>query len=320
MNDTTHSSEHRISRRDFVEMAAKLSVAFGLAPTLVADLAEAAEDLFHGRAPVLWLQGQGCSGCSISLLNSEDPSPLELITRRIALKYHPTLSAATGHSAVEIVEEWIGGDRPFVLVVEGTLPERLESACTVADRPVRDLVLRAAPRAKAVVAVGTCAAFGGIPAAAGNPTGAQSVPAVLENAGLDVPLVRVPGCPSHPDWMVGTLLHLIEVGMPAVDQFQRPLAFYEKLIHDRCLRFADYESERFARDYGEDGCLFKLGCLGPITHADCNLRLWNGGTGSCINRGAPCIGCAGELFARDHEFALTRFSEDPGDHGGRHGR
>ncbi len=305
-------TDERITRRHFLEVAAKLSVAFGLAPSVVPDLAEAAENLFEGRAPVVWLQGQSCSGCSISLLNSEDPGPLELITRRVALKYHPTLSAATGAPGIEIVESWIAGDRPFVLVVEGSLPETLESACTVGDRPLRELVVRAADRAHAVVAAGTCAAFGGIPAAAGNPTGARDVPAVLAAAGVTTPLLRVPGCPPHPDWIVGTLLHLIRVGLPKVDELDRPVAFYGRLVHDQCQRFADYERQFFARDYGEPGCLFKLGCLGPVTHADCNVRLWNSGAGSCINRDAPCAGCAGEAFARDDRIALTRFGERPG--------
>mgnify|MGYP001095047658 CR=1 FL=1 len=310
MNDTIVKTDREISRRDFLEVAARFSVMFGLAPTLVGDLAKASERLFEGRAPVIWLQGQACSGCSISLLNTEDPGPLELITRSIALKYHPTLSAATGHHAIDIVEEWIGGSEDFVLVVEGSLPRDLKSACMVGEHPLEDLVLAAAQRATAVAAVGTCAAFGGVPSAAGNPTGAWSIPELLADKRIRTPLVRVPGCPSHPDWIVGTLLHLIQVGVPPVDDLQRPKAFYSRLIHETCQRYADYESERFAHDYGEPGCLFKLGCLGPITHADCNVRLWNSGAGSCIGRNAPCVGCASEHFAKNVDLALTRFSED----------
>ena len=319
MTTTIDRNESTMSRRDFLELAAKLSVAFGLSQTVVPRLADAAEKLFQGRAPVLWLQGQACSGCSISMLNVKDPDPIDLITRQVALKYHPTLSAATGHPAIEIVEAWAALDQPYVLVVEGSLPAKMPSACKVGETPLADLVLKAARRATAVVSVGNCAAFGGIPAASGNRTGAISVPEILQGEGVRTPHVRVPGCPSHPDWTVGTLLHLIEVGLPPVDELDRPKAFFSRLVHDQCPRFSDYEREAFAKDYGDAGCLFKLGCLGPLTHSDCNIRLWNSGAGSCISRGAPCIGCASPRFARDDQFALTRVSETDGSKG-RHGR
>lgn len=311
--------ESPTTRRQFLELAGKLSVAFGLSHTLVPQLAEAASRVFEGRAPVLWLQGQACSGCSISLLNSSDPDPIELITQQISLKYHPTLSAATGHPAVEIVEAWAALEKPYVLVVEGSLPASMPTACQVGEAPLAELVLRAARSATAVVAVGSCSAFGGIPSAAGNPTGAQSVPALLRHHGIRTPLVRVPGCPAHPDWIVGTLVHLLEFGMPQLDSLERPTAFFSRLVHDQCQRFADYEREFFAQDYGDPGCLFELGCLGPRTHADCTVRMWNSGASSCITAGAPCIGCAGADFAKDHEVAFSRVSEpdrDENGHGG----
>ena len=320
MNDSSRGPstssllETPTSRRRFLELASKLSVAFGLSTTLVGRMAEAAERVIEGRAPVIWLQGQACSGCSISLLNSEDPGPLELITQQISLKYHPTLSAVTGSAGIDIVESWAAGDEPFVLVVEGSLPETMPEACKVNGIPLLDVVERAARAATAVVAVGSCAAFGGIPAAAGNPTGAQAIPPLLRGRGVQAPIVRIPGCPSHPDWVVGTLVHLLEFGLPPLDGLGRPQAFFSRLVHDQCPRFSDFEREHFAEDYGEDGCLFRLGCLGVITHADCTVRMWNSGANSCINAGAPCIGCAGAGFALDPQLALSRVNEkDPGD-------
>ena len=165
-----------------------------------------------------------------------------------------------------------------------------------------DQLGRAARNAKAVLAVGTCAAFGGIPAAENNPTGAVAVPAFLKSKAIEVPTVLVPGCPFHPDWFVGTVVHLLKFGIPPLDALGRPKTYFSKSMHDQCPRFADYERERFARTFGEDGCLFKLGCLGPITKTDCNIRPWNGGTSSCIRAGAPCIGCGEQQFAAKAGF------------------
>jgi hydrogenase small subunit len=164
--------------------------------------------------------------------------------------------------------------------------------------------LRAAKSAKAVVAVGTCAAFGGIPAAEGNPTGSVSVPKFLTDSGVQAATICVPGCPAHPDWLLGTLAHVLKFGLPALDTLGRPKVFFSHVLHDQCPRFADYERENFAMAFGEPGCLFKLGCLGPNTVADCATRQWNGGVNSCIRAGAPCIGCAGKDFVAKTAFPL----------------
>jgi hydrogenase small subunit len=169
--------------------------------------------------------------------------------------------------------------------------------------------VRAAAKAQAIIAQGTCAAFGGIPAAEGNPTGAMSVVSFLKKEGITKPIISLPGCPPHPDWLVGTLVHVLKFGMPALDAEGRPKMFYSKLVHDQCPRFADYERENFAKTFSDDGCLFKLGCLGPNTHADCTLRNWNSGVNSCIKAGAPCIGCTAKEFASRTTFPFFRKSE-----------
>jgi hydrogenase small subunit len=170
-------------------------------------------------------------------------------------------------------------------------------------------VVRAAKGAKAVIAMGTCAVYGGIPAAEGNPTGATSIIWYLKQAGVVKPVIALPGCPPHPDWLVGTLVHVLKFGLPALDGEGRPKMFYSKLVHDQCPRFADYERENFAKTFSDEGCLFKLGCLGPITKADCTLRNWNSGVNSCIKAGAPCIGCTSKEFAAKVTFPFYRKSE-----------
>ncbi len=300
-----------ISRRQFLEYGAKLVALMSLSPTLAPSAAEALEGLASGDTPVLWLQGQSCSGCSVSLLNSDHPGPVQIITQSIALQFHATLSVATGHLGVEVINKNIdsGG---FILIVEGAMPVDMPRACTMAREPVTKQVTRAARKAKAILAVGACAAFGGIPAAQNNPTGAVSVPEFLNNQGIKTPVIRIPGCPAHPDWMIGTLVHLLSFGSPKLDDIGRPEVFFQRLIHDQCPRFADYEREKFAQTFSEEGCLFKLGCLGPITKADCNLRLWNQGTNTCIIAGGPCIGCASEEYARVAAFPFYRKNPQPG--------
>jgi hydrogenase small subunit len=285
-----------LTRRSFLQLSARLSVIMGLGASAVPRVAEALEELSQGLAPVLWLQGQCCSGCSVSLLDSEAVTPYKLLTRYISLGFHQTLSAATGTQAVEVVNKIItqGG---YILIVEGTVPATMPGACAFGEEPFGEQLTRAARQAKAILTVGTCSSFGGIPAAENNPTGALNVPAFLKGQGINAPTIRLPGCPTHPDWLVGTVVYALKFGLPPMDPVGRPLAYFSKSMHEQCPRFNEYEREDFATTFGQDGCLFKLGCAGPITQTDCNIRGWNGGVNSCIRAGSPCIGCGGENFA-----------------------
>ncbi|KPA18409.1 iron hydrogenase [Candidatus Magnetomorum sp. HK-1] len=298
-----------LTRREFITLSAKLTALMGLTNSAVPQIADALNALVHENIPVIWLQGQSCSGCSVSLLNSDHPDPAELLTRYISLLFHGTLSFATGHLAMEVLNNSIE-KKDYYLVVEGSLPEKMPDACIVGEELVTDQVLRASRNAKAILAIGTCASYGGIPAAEGNPTGAISLPDFLKNNSISKPLIRLPGCPVHPDWIVGTLAHVIKFGIPPLDSHGRPKSFFSKLIHEQCPRFADYERENFAKFFSDEGCLFKLGCLGPNTHADCTIRKWNSGISSCINTGGPCIGCSSENFPGKKSFSLYRKREN----------
>jgi hydrogenase small subunit len=222
--------------------------------------------------------------------------------------FHSNLSTATGDVAMAVINKGIetGG---YLLAVEGSVPAGMPEACVIGNEKITDQITRAAKKAKAAIAVGACASFGGIPAAENNPTGAVSLSSFLGQQGVKIPVINIPGCPVHPDWLVGSLVHVLKFGIPPLDNQSRPKAFYGKLIHDQCPRFADYERENFAKTFTEDGCLFKLGCVGPNTHADCTVRQWNAGTNSCIRAGAPCIGCTGTHFARKTAFPFYRKSE-----------
>lgn len=262
--------------------------------------------------PVLWIQGGGCSGCSVSLLNSVSPGPRNILVDEIVpgkhlnVRFHPTLMAGSGHPAVLELErtrqEAKGG---YVLVVEGSIPLGASGAyAMIGEEQGKEISMHSWVKslgrdALAVLAVGTCAAFGGIPAGSPNPTGSVSVQDVFSAEVIDTPLINVPGCPPHPDWFVGTVASLLLQGLPTegdLDEYLRPKAFYGQLIHENCPRRAYFDEGKFAKKLSDPYCLYELGCKGPVTHADCPTRLWNNGVNWCVGSGAPCIGCVEPTF------------------------
>jgi hydrogenase small subunit len=154
-----------------------------------------------------------------------------------------------------------------------------------------EAVMEIAAKAKYIISVGDCAAFGGPSAAFPNPGGAKGVWEVVKRQ-----VINIPGCPAHPDWMSGTFTHLLLYGVPELDSYNRPLLFFSKTIHDLCERRQQFEDGIFADFPGGPGCLYKVGCKGPVTHADCPLRQWNHGVNWPVKAGAPCIGCASPHF------------------------
>jgi len=303
-----------ITRRDFLKMAGILATAAGLSSIQTQAMAKGLEKIATGNVKVVWIEGLSCSGCSVSLLNTESPGPVDLLTKYISLVYHATIGAAQGDNAVGVLEKAVEtGD--FILVVEGAIPATMPEACTIGGRSINYWIENLASSARGVVAVGTCAAFGGIPAAEGNPTGATSVKHFLKSKGIDSKgfLVNCPSCPAHPESMVGTLAWMANKGYPKVDpEMLTPTMFYGRSTHDNCPRFHDYTKHIFAEKFGEsEGCLFKLGCLGPQTFTECPNRQWNGGVNWCVRGGAPCIGCSSPDFARHKDFPFYRKNELP---------
>jgi hydrogenase small subunit len=262
--------------------------------------------------PVVYLQTAACSGCAVSLLNSASPTIKNVLIDQIApgvhinLRFHPVVMAAAGDLAIQALEDTAAQQKgEYVLVVDGSVSMAEDAVYgAIGERggqPVTMLqrVTEMAKDALAVIALGTCAAFGGIPAAAPNPTKCTSVKNALEAKGIQKPLINIPGCPPHPDWFVGTVAGIILGGLPAADDLDdllRPKAFYGKLIHENCPRRAYFDEGKFAKKFGDEGCLYELGCKGPITYADCPLRKWNSGTNWVIGAGAPCNGCTQPEF------------------------
>lgn len=295
-----------LDRRQLLKMAATMSAAFGIT-NLPEPVQAALKKITPDQLPKLvYLQGQSCTGCSISLLQAASPSPLTLITDYSKLAFHADLSATSGKQALDLINQYISGQAgEYFLAVEGAVPYDMPDACVIGDKPFADYLEEAASTMAGAVAIGTCAVYGGIPAAEGNPTGAISVREFYKRKNKQPLLIDIPGCSVHPDWVWHTIIHLVKVGLPELID-GRPALFFGKTVHDRCPRYHDFQQEIFAKKLGEKGCLFKLGCLGPDTFADCPTRWWNGGQNWCIGANAPCIGCASPLFARKKSFPFYR--------------
>jgi len=292
-----------LSRRDFLKLCGLTGLGLGLSQSFLDEIVQALEEAVAGRPPVIWFQGASDAGCSISLLNTVHPSIAEVLLELISCNFHPNIMAAAGDLAVSVLEEALERyPGEFILVVEGAIPTANRGIyCVVGERegaPVTALewIKELGANSKATLAVGTCAAYGGIPAANPNPTGCKGVGEVFRESGIDTPLINLPGCPPHPDWIVGTIFHVLKYGLPELDWLGRPKLFYGKLLHDICPRRSYYDNLEFATEFGEEKCLFMLGCKGPMSYSDCPIRLWNGGVNWCIGSGAPCIGCVSPEF------------------------
>ncbi len=297
----------QIKRRQFLKMAAAMSAAFGLGG-FSAPVAAALKSLDPNKIPrLIYLQGLSCSGCSVSLLQSENPSPLSMITDYSQLLFHGDLSAASGRRALEVIDAFIDGNAgDYFLAIEGAIPEAMPEACMFGEKTFASYIEDAAATMAGVIAIGSCATFGGIPAAEGNLTGAVSLPEFYKKRNLKPLMITIPGCPVHPDWVWHTITHIVKVGIPKLNQYASPEIFFGKKVHETCPRYHDFQEEVLAQKLGDEGCLFKLGCLGPDSFADCPTRWWNGGQTWCIDANAPCIGCTSPIFARKRDFPFYR--------------
>ncbi len=258
---------------------------------------------------VIWIQGSSCSGCSVSVLNAVRPEIQTVLLDEIApgqhinLKFQATLMAGQGASVTAILDDAAASDGGYILVVEGSV-SRADNFATLGERngkevPFHTRVAELAAKADAIIALGTCAAYGGIFAAQPNVTDCVSVAELLKSEDIDKPLINAPGCPPHPDWFLGTVAHIILFGLPKpeeVDRIGRLKLFYGKLIHENCPRRAHFDAGRFAKTPSEPTCLYHVGCRGPITSADCPTRKWNNGINWCIENNHPCIGCTEPEF------------------------
>lgn len=243
----------------------------------------------------IWIEATGCSGNIISLLNANEPDLVYLLREMITLKYNNSIMANEGENAFNIFLDTLNTD--FILIVDGAVSIKSNGQYTIVANyngkriTAMSAIKMAGEKAKYILAVGTCASYGGISAAKPNQSECISLEKFL---GKDV--IKLPGCPCHPDWLIGTIAHILVKGKPELDSEGRPIMFYGITIHDNCPRRSYFDSGIFAKKLGETTCMFKLGCRGPVTRTDCPTRKWNEYVNWPVGNNTPCIGCAQAYF------------------------
>jgi hydrogenase small subunit len=270
---------------------------------------------------VLWLTaGLGCDGESVALTNATQPSLEDILSGAIPnipkVNFHnPLYAYESSKDFIRIFHKAANGEiKDFILVVEGSIPDETNKsegywATFGVDENLEpittsDWINRLAKNAWAVVAMGTCSAYGGVHATSGNPTGAMGLPDYLGwdwRSKAGIPIVCVSGCPTLPDNMTQTLVYLLQqfggkMPMIELDEVLRPKWLYETTLHEGCDRAGYYEQAQFAENFGEKDCIVKLGCWGPVVNCNVGKRGWTNGIGGCANVGGVCIGCTMPSF------------------------
>ncbi len=274
---------------------------------------------------ILWLQSGGCGGCTMSLLCAENPNLLDTLDNAgLEWLWHPSLSEASGSEVITLLDNILSDAQTLdILCVEGAILRGSHGTGAFhhfagTATPMLHWVQRLAEKAHYTLAIGSCAAFGGMTAAGHNPTDACGLQydghliggalgaSYRSRAGF--PVINVAGCPTHPNWVTDTLLMLALNGLHLtdLDDIARPRFYSDHLAHHGCSRNEYYEYKASAEKPSDLGCMMEhLGCLGTQAHADCNLRLWNG-HGSCTRAGYACINCTAPEFEEPrHPFLHT---------------
>ena len=283
-----------ISRRSFLKFCAATASMMALPPSMIPTIAHALEKA--RRPSVIWLSFQECTGCTESLTRAHTATIESLIFDSISLDYHHTLQNASGHLAEEArmtaMEENAG---KYIVVVDGSVPLKDDGVySTIAGMTNLQMLEETCKDAFAVIAVGSCATFGGIPGANPNPTGAVAISDII----TDKPIINISGCPPIPEAMTGTIAYLLSFGsIPELDHLGRPNAFFGEAIHDRCYRRPFYDRGMFAKSFDDEGarqgwCLYEVGCKGPVSYNACATLKWNGGVSFPIQSGHGCLGCS----------------------------
>ncbi len=248
---------------------------------------------------LVWLQASACSGCTSSLITSEEVSTTDFITRFTDVVYHPAFTSATGKDATLGMKRLLSSKQKYILVVEGAIPVKMPHACMLDGVPIMKWVSQLAEKASLVIAAGTCATVGGVSNMSQMVTGVMPVHEFFQFKKITTPMINLPGCPLKPEHLMYVMLHtILKKKSPQLDHSNRPILFFKQSVHERCINYHDFMEERFAGFIGDDGCLFRLGCQGPVSNNDCMTNGYNNNINHCIKAGHPCIGCSSCSFPR----------------------
>lgn len=282
-----------VSRRSFLKLCVTMTGVLALPAAYAPRVASAAAAA--PRIPLIWLRGQGCGGDTEALLRGSNPTTAELLLDLLSIDYHDSLMAASGTDAMAA----LSGARSrypngYFAVIEGAIPTAQNGAYLMTGgRPFADVVREVCGGAIATIAVGSCAFDGGLSAAGGGSTGAVGVGQVISNTRL----LTLPGCPVNAENLTASILHYLTFGeLPPADGRGRPLFAFGDLVHNQCGRRSHFEFGEFVQAWGDEGaqkgwCLYKMGCKGPETFANCPTVRYASGTSWPVKAGAACIGC-----------------------------
>lgn len=315
-------AERGITRRDFLKfcgsVAAVLGMSEAMAPTIAAAIDNAASS---DLAPAIWMNGGACTGCSESVAQAADPNVADIVLDLLNMEHMETVMYATGHNAhsamLDAADKYEG---QFIMVYEGAVMEGWDgNALRIGGRSALEDLNELAPKAAAIVAVGSCAVDGGWVKAAPNPANATGVGPYLKKKGINTPVINLPGCPLNPEHLVAVVVDVLLLGTLAdgsilnkLDGYGRPKYIYSQTIHDNCPRRGHFENGEFVYEFGsveeaKGYCLYPVGCKGPQTYSDCPITRWNDSQSWCVQSGSPCIGCQGFNWVDDNAPFLGRF-------------
>jgi len=287
-----------VSRRDLLQFCKLMVATLALPSRYLGQVTRAVE---QAKRPVLvWLEFQDCAGNSESMLRSSDPPVADIVLELLSWEYHELIMAGAGKQAEAALERVVREEKgKYIAVVEGAIPTADGGVyCTIAGRTALDIAHEVCTNAAATIAVGACAWDGGLVRSNPNPTGAVG----LQEAVPGVKVINLGGCPHNPANTAAVLVHYLTFGeMPALDQYNRPLFAYGRVIHDQCERRAHYDAGRFVEEWGDEGarkgwCLYKMGCKGPEATFNCPTVRWNEETSWPVKAGHGCIACASHRF------------------------
>ncbi|AKB31722.1 Methanophenazine hydrogenase small subunit precursor [Methanosarcina siciliae HI350] len=333
----------KMDRRTFIKAVGVLGASLFL-QTYKSDLAKALE---LSETKVLWLHGVECSGCSISMLDGGTPDIVELLQYlNLNLLYQEILMMQQGIfvdgkpantsdlNSELLLDEILENEKGYVFISEGGVPNGPDGTgkyLVIGGRTYKEVYEKAAKNASVIIAIGQCATNSGVNAAKSDVkelldhrgiafTMEDSSKGIIDLLGIDKPVININGCPAHPDWVFLTISAVVlgKIKVPddlpyVLDRWNRPKVFFppDHVIHDNCPRRGYYDRGELDLTVGGPNCLWKLGCKGPYTHADCATRHWNGHQSFCPQAGSPCIGCVQPGFP-DSTRPFFVESEDAG--------
>ncbi|WP_298066625.1 hydrogenase small subunit [uncultured Mailhella sp.] len=288
---------HGVSRRDFLKFCSSAAIAMGMGPAFAPAIAKALTA--PGRPAVIYLHDAECTGCTEALLRSSKPYIDEIILDTISIDYQETIMAAAGEAAEEALHQAMKNPNGYLCIVEGAIPTAMDGLYgTIGGRTMYEINKEVLPGAKAVIAYGTCASFGGVPAAAPNPTACKGVNDCFADLGIKA--INIPGCPPNPLNLIGAIAAILAGTKLELDALNRPRAFFGHTIHEQCERLPHFEAGEFAPSFDSEEarhgwCLYKLGCKGPTTYNNCPKARFNDVSWP-VAAGHPCIGCSEPNF------------------------